>query len=296
MYYDKNTYVFHKGDFIKAEKATMNLYSQSLHYGNGVFEGIRSYKTEEGPKIFKAKEHFERLQYGCKIMDIPFNYTCEELERICYELLQINDLENAYIRPIVNAGTNMSLQSAEESTLTIQCWAWEKYMGNNLLRVKTSPYKRPHPESCHVAAKVTGHYINSILSTNDAKKSGYDECLLLDHTNHVAESSGGNVFMQKDGKLYTPTKGSIMPGITRQTVLELCTELNIEVKEKAFNLNELKNADGAFFTGTAAEIAGIQSLDDYTFPLEWEESFGHTLSRAYLQLVKNKRITISTGI
>ncbi len=289
MYYNESTILFHQDKFMKAKDATMNLYSQSLHYGNGVFEGIRSYATSDGTKIFKAKEHFERLQHGCKVMSIPFDYNWEELERICYELLRQNNLQDAYIRPIVNAGTNMGLQSATNSTLSIQCWAWGKYMGETLLKVKTSPYKRPHPESCHVEAKVTGHYINSILSTNDAKNTGFDECLLLDHNEMVAESSGGNVFMEKDGKLFTPKKGSIMPGITRQTILELCDELHIEVEEKGFTLEELKNADSAFFTGTAAEVAGIMSLDDYLFPLEWKESLGYLLSKLYLNLVQGKK-------
>lgn len=286
MYYNNDTILFHDGEFKKAKEASINLYSQSLHYGNGVFEGIRSYKTSEGAKIFKSQEHFERLIHGCKIMSIPFRYSFEEFNTICYELLKLNNLQDAYIRPIVNAGINMSLKSAEDSSFTIQCWAWGKYMGDNLLKVKTSPYKRPHPESCHVEAKVTGHYINSILSTNDAKNAGYDECLLLDHNNQVAESSGGNIFMEKRGVLYTPPKGNIMPGITRQTIMDLCQEKGIDIQERFFDLGELKTADSAFFTGTAAEVAGIRSIDEYCFPLEWKHSLGQQLSRLYLNEVK----------
>jgi branched-chain amino acid aminotransferase len=140
-----------------------------------------------------------------------------------------------------------------------------------------------------VEAKITGHYVNSILSTNEAKKAGFDEALLLDMYGNVAECSGANVFMEKDGKLYTPKKGSIMPGITRSTILEICKEEGIYAEEKHFTLNELKQADSAFFTGTAAEVVGLQSLDNYHFPLDWSESLGYKLMRLYKQEVLCER-------
>ncbi|MBJ7879573.1 branched-chain amino acid transaminase [Gelidibacter salicanalis] len=288
-YYNNQTIIYHKGEFLKPEAATSSLYSQSLHYGNGVFEGIRSYKTEAGTKIFKAKAHYERLKYGAKVMGIPFNYSIKELTAITHELLERNQLEDAYIRPIISTGANMGLYTSKESILTMQCWAWGKLMGDKLLRVKTSSFERPNPKSCFVEAKVTGHYINSILSTNEAKDAGFDEALLLDMYGNVAECSGANIFMEKDGKLFTPKKGSIMAGITRSTILEICKEEGIPVEERHFKLDELKQADSSFFTGTAAEVVGLKSLDDYEFPLQWTDSLGHKLMKLYQQEVLGQR-------
>lgn len=288
-YSNNHTIIYHNGKFLKPEDATSSLYSQTLHYGNGVFEGIRAYKTAQGTKIFKAKEHYERLKYGADVMGIPFNYTVEELTAITYDLLKRNQLEDAYIRPLITTGANMGLYTSKESILTMQCWAWPKLMGDTLLRVKTSSFERPNPKSCFVEAKVTGHYINSILSTNEAKDAGFDEALLLDMHGNVAECSGANIFMEKDGKLFTPKKGSIMAGITRSTILEICEEEGIPVEEKHFKLDELKQADSAFFTGTAAEVVGLKSLDDYEFPLQWTNSLGYKLMKLYQQEVLGQR-------
>lgn len=289
MYYNNNSIIYHNGEFLHPETAKGNLYSQTLHYGNGVFEGIRTYKTKFGTQIFKAEAHYQRLKYGAEVMGIPFNYSIKELVDITYELLKRNKLEDAYIRPLVSTSTNMGLTTPDASMLTIQCWKWEKLMGDKLLRVKTSKFQRPNPKSCFVEAKVTGHYTNSILSTNEAKNAGYDEALLLDMHNNVAECSGANIFMEKDGKLYTPKKGHIMAGITRSTIIEICKEEGISITEKAFTLDELKQADSAFFTGTAAEVVGLQSLDEYQFPLNWEQSLGYKLMQLYKQEVLCER-------
>ncbi|WP_435261921.1 branched-chain amino acid transaminase [Tenacibaculum sp. nBUS_03] len=281
MYYNDETVIFYNGQFVKAKEASGNLYGQTLHYGNGVFEGIRAYETSEGTRIFKAMEHYRRLLYGVEVMDIDFEYTEEELTEITYELLGRNNLKDAYIRPLVVTGENMGVFSAKGSDLIIQCWKWDKLMGNELLRVKTSSFQRPNPKSCFVEAKITGHYINSILASNEVKKEGYDESLLLDMNNNVAECSGANVFMEKEGVLYTPPRGHIMAGITRATIIDLCKEVGISVKEQHFTLKELKEADSAFFTGTAAEVVGLKSLDEYQFPLKWEDSQGNKLMKLY---------------
>lgn len=281
MYYNDETVIFYNGKFVKAKEASGNLYGQTLHYGNGVFEGIRAYETSEGTKIFKALEHYKRLLYGVEVMDIDFNYTEEELTKITYELLERNNLKDAYIRPLVETGENMGVFSAKGSNLIIQCWKWDKLMGDELLRVKTSRFQRPNPKSCFVEAKITGHYINSILASNEVKKEGYDESLLLDMNNNVAECSGANIFMEKEGVLYTPPRGHIMAGITRSTVIDLCKEVGISVVEKHFTLKELKESDSAFFTGTAAEVVGLKSLDEYQFPLEWKNSQGNKLMKLY---------------
>ncbi|CAM1344950.1 branched-chain amino acid transaminase [Tenacibaculum amylolyticum] len=290
MYFNEQSEVFYNGSFLKAKEASTNLYSQSLHYGNGVFEGIRAYDTKQGAKIFKAEEHYKRLKYGAEVMNIQFDYSPEELTAITYELLERNNLKDAYIRPLITTGANMSLLTSEETNLIIQCWEWGKYMGDKLLKVKTSKFQRPNPNSCFVEAKVTGHYVNSILSTNEAKKEGYDEALLLDMNGNVAECSGANVFMEKDGKLVTPPRGHIMAGITRATVIDICKEEGIPLEERFFTLEELKEADACFFTGTAAEVVGLQSLDDYKFPMNWEETHGYNLMKLYKAEVLEERV------
>ena len=290
MYFNEQSVVFFNGEFIKATDAKMNTYSQSLHYGNGVFEGVRSYKTKNGAKIFKSYEHYKRLKYGIDVMGLQFNYSEEELTEITYKLLELNKLEDAYIRPLVYAGANMGLTTSLETNVVIQCWNWAKLMGDKLLRVKTSKFQRPNPNSCFVEAKVTGHYVNSILSTNEVKSQGYDEALLLDMNGNVAECSGANIFMEKDGKLYTPPRGHIMAGITRATVIDLCREEGIPVEEKHFTLHELKTADACFFTGTEAEVVGLESIDEYQFPMDWKTSHGHNLMKLYKAEVLEERV------
>jgi branched-chain amino acid aminotransferase len=288
MYYNKNTVLFLDGEWIKALDGKTNLYSQTLHYGSGVFEGIRSYKTEDGAKIFKAKEHFNRLHYSAKKMHIKLKYSAEELTELTYELLKKNKLENAYIRPLVYLGQNMSLQPTEEVHVMLCAWEWERYLGNSQLNLMTSTFQRPNPKSCFVEAKVTGHYTNSILATTEAKQNGFDEALLLDMNGKVAEGPGANFFFEKDGKLYTAPLGNILAGITRQTIFQLAKELGFEVVEKFFTPEDVYKADGAFFTGTAAEVAGIGKLDNHKFNLAWEETIGYELAFAYKNRVQKK--------
>ena len=286
MYYNEHTTIFLDGKWMKASEASTDLYAQTMHYGSGVFEGIRSYATADGARVFKAREHYERLLYSAEKMHIKLEYTVDQLVELTYQLLDRNGLQNAYIRPLVYLGANMSLQPTDEVHVMLCAWSWDRYLGDKLLRVVTSSYQRPNPKSCHVEAKVTGHYTNSILATTEAKQKGFDEALLLDMNGYVAEGPGANFFFEKDEKLFTAPLGNILAGITRQTVFELADELGIEVVEKHFTPEDVYDADGAFFTGTAAEVAGIESLDGNTFGLPWEETLGAVLSTAYLNRVQ----------
>lgn len=292
MYYSSDTQLFHNGNWIEASIAGTDLYAQTLHYGSGVFEGIRSYQTDNGVQIFKAHEHFERLLYSAEKMHMRFTYSVDELIDISYELLKRNGHTSAYIRPLIYLGPQMSLQPVDEVHCMICSWKWERYLGDELIRVMTSSYERPNPRSCHIDAKVSGHYVNSILATTEAKQKGFDEALLLDMDGHVAEGPGANFFYEQDGVLHTPSEGHILPGITRKTIIELCREMNIPIRERFFPLEEVYTADSAFFVGTAAEVAGISSLDDYVFPVPWEHSIGSRLALAYSQCVR-KQITAS---
>lgn len=285
MYYNDNTEVFFDGQWMKAKDLMVSPYVQTMHYGSGVFEGIRSYATPDGTRIFKAKEHYERLLFSAEKMHLKVNYTVEELTKHTYLLLEKNRLGDAYIRPLVFAGANMSLTPTDEVHVMLCAWEWGKYLGSKLLHVMTSSYQRPNPKSCHVEAKVTGHYVNSILATTEAKQKGYDEALLLDANGYVAEGPGANFFYEKDEVLYTSPLGNILPGITRATMFELCHELGFKLVEKYFTPEEVKGADSAFFTGTAAEVAGIASLDRVPFKLKWEDSLGSVLQAKYARRV-----------
>lgn len=285
-YYQPNTIIYHNGEFVKAEDAKLDLYSQSLHYGYSVFEGIRSYKTTNGSTaIFKAVEHFERLKISAESINLPYSFHTQDLIDATYEVLKQNNLGDAYIRPVVYAPANMSFARNTESFLFIEAWEMAPFLGDKLLRIMTSSFQRPNPKAFKIHAKAAGHYVNSILASQEAKDKGYDEAFLLDMNDHAAEGPGANVFFEKDGVLHTPQAGHILAGITRATVLELCAELNIEVKEGVFAINDIKQADAAFFCGTAAEVIGWESLDEYVFPKAWNETNSYKIQQAYKQLV-----------
>ena len=290
MYYDNNTVIYFNGSFVKATEAKTDLYSQSLHYGYAVFEGIKSYNTESGTKIFKPKEHYDRLKRSAETMHIPFNYTTEQLTELSYELLKINNFSDAYLRPLLICSPNMGLSKGKESYLVLEAWEWSNGYLADKMRIMTSSYERPNPKAFHVEAKVSGHYVNSILACQEAKDAGYDEALVLDTNGYVAESSGANVFYEKDGILYTPAKGSILPGITRATVFDICHELDIPVQEKFFTPDEMRGTDAAFFCGTAAEVVALESLDDVKFAKNWEDSLCSIVQSAYKNLVLDKNL------
>ena len=285
MYYTDDTILYLNGEFVKASEAKIDLYSQSLHYGYSVFEGIRSYKTIDGnTKIFKAEEHYKRLKDSADAVNIPFPF--KDLITVTYELLAINYLQDAYIRPLVYAPANMSFAKNKESYIMIAVWKMQPFLGEKLLKVMTSSFQRPNPKGFKIEAKASGHYVNSLLASHEAKDNGYDEALLLDMNDNVAEGPGANIFFEKDGKLFTPELGNILPGITRATVIEICNELDIPVEEKCFTIDELKNADAAFFCGTAAEVIGWESLDDIKFPKPWNETLSKIIQEAYQRRVK----------
>lgn len=281
MYYTDETIVFLNGEYVKAKDAKVGLFNQTMHYGNGVFEGIRSYETPDGTRIFKAKEHYDRLHYSAEKMHISLNYSSDELEQITYRLLELNSLSDAYIRPLVFLGENMSLTPTDDVNVVIMVWEWGKYLGDKMLKVMLSSYQRPNPKACHVQAKVVGHYTNSILATTEAKQKGFDEALLTDINGNIAEGPGANFFFEKEGKLVTAPLGNILSGITRATVFELAKELGVEIEERFFKPEELLSADAAFFCGTAAEVIGIEQFNDYRFPMNWEDTNSYLVQRMY---------------
>lgn len=285
MYYNEKTIIYYNGSFVKATEAKGNLYDQSLHYGYAVFEGLRAYSTRNGTRIFKAEEHYDRMKFSCESVGIPFPFTNKELVDISYEVLERNGFTDAYVRPLVTCPPNMSLTKGKGAQLLIAAWEWGAYLGEQLLRLKTSSFRRIAPACFKVEAKVAGHYVNSIMASQEAKDLGYDEALLLDVEGYIAEGPGANFFLEKDGILYTPQRGSILPGITRATVLEICRALGIEVVEKKISPEEVYGGDSAFYCGTAAEVIGIASLDDQQLAKPWNGSLGAAIQQAYKKLV-----------
>jgi branched-chain amino acid aminotransferase len=286
-YYNENTVLFLNGAFVKAVDAKMDLYSQSLHYGYSVFEGIRSYKTDDGStKIFKATEHFDRFKISAQAINLPYTYNTQDLIAQTYKLLELNNLGDAYIRPVVYAPANMSFTQNTESFIFIQAWEMGPFLGDKRIRVMTSSFQRPNPKGFKIHAKAAGHYVNSIMASQEAKAAGYDEALLLDMHDHVAEAPGANVFFEKDGTLYTPSLGNILPGITRATVLELSASHGIPVLETSFGIDAIKGADAAFFCGTAAEVIGLESIDDVPFTKNWDDTASKKIQSAYQKLVR----------
>jgi branched-chain amino acid aminotransferase len=286
-YYNENTVLFLNGAFVKAADAKMDFYSQSLHYGYSVFEGIRSYKTEDGTtKIFKATEHFDRFKASAEAINLPYTYNTQGLIEQTYKLLELNNLGDAYIRPVVYAPANMSFTQNTESFIFIQAWEMGPFLGDKRIRVMTSSFQRPNPKGFKIHAKAAGHYVNSIMASQEAKAAGYDEALLLDMHDHVAEAPGANVFFEKDGTLYTPGLGNILPGITRATVLELCATHAISVVETSFGIDAIKGSDAAFFCGTAAEVIGLESIDDIPFTKNWDDTASKKIQSAYQKLVR----------
>jgi branched-chain amino acid aminotransferase len=290
-YYNLETVLYRDGVFLKAVDATMDLYSQSLHYGYSVFEGIRSYKTVSGStRIFKAEEHFIRLKNSAEALNLPYTYVANQLIEATYELLERNKIQDAYIRPVVYAPANMSFNRNTESHIFIEVWEMAPFLGEKLLKVMTSSFQRPNPKGFRIQAKAAGHYVNSILASQEAKDKGFDEALLTDMNGHVAEGPGANVFFEKDGKIFTPAPGHILPGITRATVFEICQELGIPVEEVVCEIDYLKTADAAFFCGTAAEVIGWDSLDGQSFAKPWALSLGKKIQDAYKARVVEKSL------
>lgn len=285
QYYNQHTFVFLDGEFVKASEANIDVFGQSLHYGYSAIEGLRAYNTHNGTRIFKAEQHFERLKSTCAAINLPFPWSISELIDKTYDLLSLNNLRAAYIRPLVMAGTNMHLTSATASKIMIAAWEWAPFLGHNLLKVCFSDIVKPNPRSFRIDAKISGQYINSIMATSDAIRKGYDEALLLDLNGFVAQASSENLFIEKDFKIYTPPLHNVFPGITRQTVIDICKVLGFEIIEKQLTKQEVYEADSAFLSGTAAEIIGIKQVDDVIYPEDWEHTIGASIQRTYKKLV-----------
>ncbi|MBF0588927.1 MAG: branched-chain amino acid transaminase [Magnetococcales bacterium] len=265
--WDRDGKIWMDGQLVEWRDAKVHVLTHTLHYGMGVFEGIRCYDGALGPAIFRLNEHTDRLFNSAHIlhMDIPFSR--DEVNEACRQVVRENNLQSCYIRPLVFYGAeNLGINPAANKVhLSVAAWEWGAYLGEdgmaNGIRIKTSSYTRHHPNIVMTRAKAVGNYPNSILAKSEALACGYDEALLLDPEGYVSEGSGENIFLVSGGRLKTPPLDSALDGITRNTVRAIAQDMGLEMVEQRFPRDEVLIADEAFFTGTAAEVTPIRELD-----------------------------------
>jgi branched-chain amino acid aminotransferase len=265
---DRDGVIWYDGKMVPWRDATTHVLTHTLHYGMGVFEGVRAYKTEKGTAIFRLSEHTERLLRSAHILGMKIPYDKATLVEAQKAAVRENKLEAGYMRPMAFYGAEAMGIAAKTLSVhvIVAAWTWGAYLGKealeNGIRVKTSSFARHHVNITMCKAKANGNYMNSILAHQEAAQDGYDEALLLDVDGFVAEGSGENIFIVRNGKLYTPDLTSALEGITRDTIISLAGEIGIQVIEKRITRDEVYTADEAFFTGTAAEVTPIRELDN----------------------------------
>ena len=265
---DRDGVIWFDGELVPWREAKVHVLTHTLHYGMGVFEGVRAYKAEQGTSIFRLQAHTDRLFDSAHIMNMAMPFDKDTINEAHRTVVRENNLESAYIRPMCFYGSEgMGLRADNLKThVMVAAWEWGAYLGKenleNGIRIRTSSYTRHHVNISMCKAKANGHYINSMLALQEAMTDGYDEAMLLDVDGYVAEGSGENIFLVKDGVIYTPDLTSALNGITRNTIFAFCKDLGIEIKEKRITRDEVYIADEAFFTGTAAEVTPIREVDN----------------------------------
>jgi branched-chain amino acid aminotransferase len=291
---DRDGFIWYDGKLVPWRDATTHVLTHTLHYGMGVFEGVRAYKTTSGTAIFRLKEHTDRLFNSAYIFKMKMPFDRETIMEAHREVVRANKLESCYIRPIVFYGSEaMGIAATTLSVhVAIAAWPWGAYLGEEGLargiRVKTSSFTRHHVNINMCRAKSVGSYSNSILAHQEVANDGYDEALLLDVDGYVAEGAGENIFIVKKGKLYTPDLTSCLEGITRDSVITLARDLGIELIEKRITRDEIYCADEAFFTGTAAEITPIRELDTRPIGAGARGPITHKLQSLFFDCVAGK--------
>lgn len=292
---EKTEKVWLDGKLVAWDDATVPILTHTLHYGLGVFEGIRAYECADGRSaVFRLPEHIQRLYDSARIMQMDVPFEPEELERAVVETLRVNRLAEGYIRPLVFLGDgSMGLLPKDNPVrVAIVVWPWGAYLGAEGLergiRAKVSSFTRHHPNVSMTKAKTCGSYVNSILAKREATRSGYDEAIMLDTSGMVSEASGENIFIVRHGALKTPPLGAVLEGITRDTVIHIAHDKGIEVREQPVSRDELYIADEAFFTGTAAEVTPIREIDDRRIGAGMRGPITRTIQAAYFDAVRGR--------
>ncbi|PHQ23842.1 branched chain amino acid aminotransferase [Marinobacter guineae] len=291
---DRDGVIWLDGEMVPWRDAKTHVLTHTLHYGLGCFEGVRAYNTANGPAIFRLKEHTDRLFRSAHILNMKMPFSKDELNEAQCAAVRENNLDEAYIRPMAFLGSEgMGLRADNLKVhVMVAAWSWPSYMSPEAkemgIKVRTSSYTRHHVNITMCKAKANGNYINSMLALNEAISGGAEEALLLDNEGYVAEGSGENVFIMRDGVLHTPELTSCLEGITRATILDFARDLNIPVKERRITRDEVYIADEAFFTGTAAEVLPIRELDGRIIGAGKRGPVTEKLQAMYFDAVKGK--------
>ncbi len=292
---DRDGVIWLDGEMVPWREAKVHVLTHTLHYGMGVFEGVRAYKTDKGAAIFRLRDHSVRLLRSAHILGMPMSHTAEELDEIQQAVVRENNLDSAYIRPMCFYGSEGMGLRADNLKVHTMVAAWEcgAYLGEENMRrgirIRTSSFSRHHVNVTMCKAKANGNYMNSMLALQEAISCGYDEAMLLDTEGYVAEGSGENIFLVVDGKLVTPDLTSALDGITRNTIFQLADELGIPVKEKRITRDEVYIADELFFTGTAAEVTPIREVDNRTIGNGGRGPITERLQSLYFDQVHGRR-------
>jgi len=292
---DRDGLIWLDGELVDWREAKVHVLTHTLHYGMGAFEGVRAYDTSQGTAIFRLADHTRRLFRSAKILGMTIPFSEDELNAAQVAAVRENALDSAYIRPMIFYGSEgMGLHASQlQVHVMVAAWTWGSYLGDdnivNGIRVKTSSFSRHHVNSAMTKAKANGPYFNSMLAVTEANNAGYDEALMLDCDGYVSEGSGENLFIVRDGVLYTPDLTSALDGITRRTILTYAQEMGIECREKRITRDEVYIADEAFLTGTAAEVTPMRELDDRSIGEGKRGPVTEALQSRYFDQVSGKR-------
>ena len=292
---EKTEKVWLNGTFVDFDEARVPILTHTLHYGLGVFEGIRCYACDDGSSaVFRLSEHVARLYRSARIVDLEIPFPAQEIERAILETLRVNKLPEGYVRPLVYLGEGaMGLLPADNPVeVALIVWPWGAYLGDEGIergiRAKVSSYTRHHPNVTMTKSKTCGDYVNSILAKREVTRLGYDEAIMLDTTGLVSEASGENIFIARDGQIKTPPLQSVLEGITRDAILTIARDKGIEISEQGFTRDELYGADEAFLTGTAAEVTPIREVDDRPIGAGTRGPLTHTLQTTFFDVVHGR--------
>ena len=292
---DRDGVIWQDGTLVPWREATTHVLTHSLHYGMGVFEGVRAYHARQGTAIFRLRDHTNRLFRSAHIMNMAMPYDKDTIDAAHIAVVRENKLDSAYIRPLAFYGAEgMGLRADNLKVhVIVAAWQWGAYLGaDNMkkgIRIKTSSFTRHHVNISMCKAKATGHYVNSMLALNEVLRCGYDEAMLLDNEGYVAEGSGENIFLVSEGVIYTPDLTSALDGITRKTVMQLARDEGLEIREKRITRDEVYVADEVFFTGTAAEVTPVREVDNRTIGNGGRGPITERLQSLYFDQVHGRR-------
>lgn len=291
---DHDGFIWYNNEMVNWRDANTHVLTHTLHYGMGVFEGVRAYETAEGPAIFRLQEHTKRLFNSAKILGMKLPYTQDEINQAHIDVVKANNLHSCYFRPMAYYGAAKLgvAPQADDVQVILAAWPWGAYLGEEGMkrgiRVRVSSFTRHHPNIHMIKAKANGNYLNSILANTEATRDGYDEAILLDAQGYVAEGSGENIFVVNEGRLYTPALDVALDGITRKSVIAIAEEMGLPVIEKRITRDELYAADEVFFTGTAAEVTPIREIDNREIGIGERGPITTEIQQRYFDIVEGK--------